>query len=410
MSVPMLTVNCLTEIDERAFPYLGNVPSVRINPETVDRLPEVADCIMDEVFKDFLWRCRVEDLYRRFPETTFLARAPELISLASRPPASVGTGWDIVYPGPPLSTEELDLFADVASDVRVLSLTEWLARRESMTVQETQRPRTIGISISDSPDIRALGLSAGHLRDAMTDVATHLLSSGDDLAYGGDLREGGFTQVLFELAARYTKAPGVFISYRHENEDVADQLRRVVNYFAWPVHIRMTNDQLESLVEEVGEVAEVALLDLEGEPMSMEYRKSIPSREPDEVTWSSGLTAMRQTMQGQTDARILLGGGTEAYMGRMPGVAEEALLSLQSVQPVFLLGGFGGCVRDVAETLGLVEPWPNYHSQWTGRTEFERFGPDSLNNGLSRDENRLLARTPYIDEALPLLLRGLRRL
>lgn len=279
-----------------------------------------------------------------------------------------------------------------------------------MTVQETQRPRTIGISISDSPDIRALGLSAGHLRDAMTDVATHLLSSGDDLAYGGDLREGGFTQVLFELAARYTKAPKVFISHRHENEDVADQLRRVVNYFAWPVHIRLTNDQLESLAEEVGDVAELALLDLEGEPMSMEYRKSIPSREPDEVTWSNGLTAMRQTMQGQTDARILLGGGTEGFKGRMPGVAEEALLSLQSGQPVFLLGGFGGCARDVAETLGLVEPWPNYHSQWTERKEFERFGPDSLNNGLSIDENRLLARTPYIDEALPLLLRGLRRL
>ena len=130
LNVPMLTVNCLKEIDERAFPYLGNVPSVRMNPETVDRLTEVAGCIMDEVFKDFLWRCRVEDLYRRFPETTFLARAPELISLASRPPATVGTGWHIVYPGPPLSTEELDLFADVASDVRVLSLTEWLAWRE----------------------------------------------------------------------------------------------------------------------------------------------------------------------------------------------------------------------------------------------------------------------------------------
>ena len=279
-----------------------------------------------------------------------------------------------------------------------------------MTAQETQRPRTIGISISDSPDMRALGLSAGHLRDAMTDVATHLLSSGDDLAYGGDLRKGGFTQVLFELAARYTKARRVFISYHHEDQELVDQLRRVVNYFAWPVHIRMTNDQLDSLAEEVGDVAELTLLDLEGEPMSMEYRKSIPPREPDDVTWSSGLTAMRQTMQGQTDARVLLGGRTVDYMGRMPGVAEEALLSLQSGQPVFLLGGFGGSARDVAETLGLVEPWPNYRSQWTGRSAFERFGPDSLKNGLSIDENRVLASTPYIDEALPLLLRGLRRL
>ena len=115
-------------------------------------------------------------------------------------------------------------------------------------------------------------------------------------------------------------------------------------------------------------------------------------------------------MQRHTDARILLGGRTEGYMGRMPGVAEEALLSLQSGQPVFLLSGLGGCARDVAESLGLVDPWPNFRSQWTERSEFERFGPDSLKNGLSIDENRLLASTPYMDEALPWLRRGLRRL
>lgn len=130
LNVPMLTVDCLKEIDERAFPYLGNVPSVRMDPETVDRLPEVAGCIMDEVFKDFLWQCRVEDLRRRFPETTFLARAPELISLASQRPVPIGTSWDIVYPGPPLSAEEVGLFAEVAKDVRVLSLTDWLAWRD----------------------------------------------------------------------------------------------------------------------------------------------------------------------------------------------------------------------------------------------------------------------------------------
>ena len=141
----------------------------------------------------------------------------------------------------------------------------------------------------------------------MTDVATHLLSTGDDLAYGGDLREGGFTQVLIELAARYTRGLKVFISYRHEDKDQVDQLRRVVNYFAWPVHIQMTNDQLDSLYKEVGDVAEIKLLDLEGEPMPMEIRKSIPASEPDDEAWSRGLTSMRQTMRGQTDARILLG-------------------------------------------------------------------------------------------------------
>ena len=279
-----------------------------------------------------------------------------------------------------------------------------------MSAQIAHRPRTIGISISDSPDMRQFGLGDGHLRDAMTDVATHLLSSGDDLAYGGDLRDGGFTQVLFELAARYTSATGVFVSYHHEDQEEVERLRRVVNYFAWPVHIQMTNDQLDSLADEVGDFAEVTLLDLEGEPMSMELRKSIPPREPDDVTWSGGLTAMRQTMRGRIDARILLGGRVEGYKGRMPGVAEEALLSLRSGQPVFLLGGFGGCARDIAETLTLVEAWPGSREEWPGRSEFVNFGPESLNNGLSVEENQLLARTPYVDQALPLVLRGLHRL
>jgi hypothetical protein len=94
----------------------------------------------------------------------------------------------------------------------------------------------------------------------------------------------------------------------------------------------------------------------------------------------------------------------------MPGVAEEALLSLQSEQPVFLLGGFGGCARDIAETLGLVDTWAGSREWWPGRAEFESFGSDSLKNGLSKEENRLLAQTPYTDQWLPLLLRGLGRL
>ncbi len=279
-----------------------------------------------------------------------------------------------------------------------------------MTAQEIQRPRTVGISISDSPDMQALGLSEGHLRDAMTDVATYLLSSGDDLAYGGDLRQGGFTEVLFELAARYTHPHKGIISHHHGDREGVTHVKRVTNYFAWPVHIRMTYDQLDSLTEEVGDVAELMLLDLEGDPMSVEQRKSIPSGEPDDLVWTNGLTAMRRTMRERTDARIFLGGRVKGYKGFMPGVAEEALLSLQSSQPAFLLGGFGGCVRDVAETLGLVESWPGSRDDWPGRWEFQSFGPDDLRNGLSVDENRVLAGTPYIDEALPLVLKGLRNL
>ena len=129
LHVPMVVVDCLKTVDERSFPYLGNVPSVRMDPETLDSIERVAGCLLDEVFKDFLWKCRVEGLRKAYPLTTFLPRAPELISLASRPAASIGTEWEIVYPGPPLSTQEAQLFADVASDVSIYSLTEWLAEK-----------------------------------------------------------------------------------------------------------------------------------------------------------------------------------------------------------------------------------------------------------------------------------------
>ena len=126
-NLPMLLVDCLHDVDTRSFPYLGNVPCIRMNPEAMDRLDCITEYLLDEIFQDFLWRCRVEGFRNGFPQTTFLARAPELLSLATRPKAAEGTAWDIVFPGPPLGEPEKQLFTDVVSDVRVYSLTEWLA-------------------------------------------------------------------------------------------------------------------------------------------------------------------------------------------------------------------------------------------------------------------------------------------
>ena len=125
--VPMLVVDCLQDTDPSSFPYLGNVPWVRMNPETMDRLDYVVGHLLDEVYKDFLWQCRVGSFCNAFPQTTFFARAPELISLASISPASSGTERDIVYPGPPISAQEKQLFVDAAPYVHVYSLKEWLA-------------------------------------------------------------------------------------------------------------------------------------------------------------------------------------------------------------------------------------------------------------------------------------------
>ena len=116
---------------------------------------------------------------------------------------------------------------------------------------------------------------------------------------------------------------------------------------------------------------------------------------------------MRRTMLAETDARIVLGGRTEKYKGRMPGIAEEALLSLQNEQPLYLIGGYGGCTGDIAENLNLIPQTTANPRKWKSRRVFDKFTGGCLNNGLVSEENKTLASTPYIDQAIALIIRGL---
>src|SRR5258705_13102672 len=98
----------------------------------------------------------------------------------------------------------------------------------------------------------ALGLSDEHLRDAMAEIARHLLALGARLVYGGDLREHGFSELLFELVARHRR-----------DADDGDDRTCVVNYLAWPVHIRMTADRLERFSSDLEGSAELICLGLD---------------------------------------------------------------------------------------------------------------------------------------------------
>lgn len=267
-----------------------------------------------------------------------------------------------------------------------------------MSVWENRPPPVVAISISESPDMAALGLSNEHLHDAMAEIALQVLSSGTSLAYGGDLRAHGFTELLVELLARYRGHP-------EHSGHIA-----VTDYLAWPVHIRMTANDLAEISAGHESAATLIFLAQDGARLEPEQRLKLPTHEPDDNEWAEGLTTMRAVMRTETQARIVLGGQVEGYKGRMPGIAEEALLSLESKQPVFLLGGFGGCARDIAETLGLVDSWAGSRAAWNGRPGFARYSPNDLHNGLSDEENAVLARTPHIDQAVTLVSRGLKQI
>ena len=127
--VPMIVVDCVRDIDPRGMPYLGNVPVVRMEPGRTDRIGAVAGCLLNEVFRTWLWLCRVGPYLADSPGVLFTARPPELIALAAAPPGGEDSASAIVYPEPLLSADEERLFRVVAPGVRVQTLTEWLEER-----------------------------------------------------------------------------------------------------------------------------------------------------------------------------------------------------------------------------------------------------------------------------------------
>ncbi len=130
LGVPMILVDCLQTGEERAFPYLGNVPVIRMDPDAMDRIPELASRLLDELVVDYLWRYRIATLPGRPEDTIYMARPPEPASL-SAPVIDQEMRSVVVYPDPPLGNEEVQLLQAIRGGLQFQTITQWLAREST---------------------------------------------------------------------------------------------------------------------------------------------------------------------------------------------------------------------------------------------------------------------------------------
>lgn len=136
-NIPLVVANSINTVDERSFPYMGNVPLVRLghNPTNLDRIDIVVGRLLEEVLKDYLWKCQTHAIRATIPvRAIFIPRPPELISLScfpsvfpQHPHGRDSKDLVLIYPDPPLSTEEERLLSRVAPHVQIRSLNEWKA-------------------------------------------------------------------------------------------------------------------------------------------------------------------------------------------------------------------------------------------------------------------------------------------
>ena len=129
MLTPIILVDCLKKGYERSFPYIGNIPSIRTDPDSVGNCESIHGGIADEIFKNLLWKCSIRNIQTENPRTAFLPGPPELLSLVNLKNGIDTDPTEVVYPGNPLGAAEMQLLERSDPSIRFLSLNQWLSEQ-----------------------------------------------------------------------------------------------------------------------------------------------------------------------------------------------------------------------------------------------------------------------------------------
>lgn len=426
----ILIVDALEAGDPRSFPYGGNVPIIRWqfrDPQVDAR--RVLDRAVLEALR-FKHNRAVLDTTAE-PGEIVLPAAPEAVTLANE----YGDGEAekaFLYPDPPLGREELEVLQQLRPKARFLTpLTK---------VAQWPRPSPIGtitVSISESDDVRQYGLSKEHFDTLTDEVHLYLLLAGLKIAYGGALKgtlsgASNFTLRLFELVRAYSKlAEGV---NARPLEDV------ILNVAPWPLWLDYGESEWKLFSGDIARYEQAPRPDLpwsddEVFPPGASGRLLGWDTLERRYAWASGLTAMRQRITASSQTRLVIGGKLTGFAGLLPGVVEEAWLSLTRKQPLC----FGGAARAVSDRLqGIArvefsDDWarqhlPDYdqalalyaqhggefHSMAHIGADIAAYGAmglaSALNNGLAEAENRDLMHCTDPQRIASLVFTGLGRL
>lgn len=281
--------------------------------------------------------------------------------------------------------------------------------------------KKIAISVSVSEELEYLGLSSNHLYDVSIEIARYLIVNGATMLYGGDLRQGGFTELFSELSYQY--------------KYLIDKERRFVNYFPFPNSEKLSIDDKVNFIKQQ---VQPIILEVPQHLGKIDKEKKYDpfSSVEDRFVFSECFSDMRMKMANDSDARILLGGKQKKYLGYIPGIIEEAYQTFVANKPIYLLGGFGGATKSLIKVLKGESPielmnefqfdtdflndFKKYSSSISSINFdfdylikfFNQYNVESISkqNGLSIEENEILFESTNIHEIVFLIIKGLQNI
>jgi hypothetical protein len=266
------------------------------------------------------------------------------------------------------------------------------------TLPEVQRGWAVGLSVSQSEDLARYGVTETHVNMALAEIARAVLIADSRLIYGGHLDDDGYTVFLTREIQRFGR-----------------RNRPFTGYVPFPVHRKMQTDKIADRIEDLSVLGTYVFLNETGDEIDPVVNRGPAPERVSKSLERKALTAARETMARNIDARIALGGQRHDYKGRLPGVVEETTFAIRDRKAVFIAGGFGGVAADMAVALGIdrdnwlnVDPTVPYLGELNATAAAAGWTPGS--NGLTDEENQRLAITYRASEVASLIVTGLSRL
>lgn len=349
-NIPIILIDCIEKKVGRRFPYLGN--SLILSNNTIE---ENLKFILIEAVRLKINQNKMlffKSLYN-YPNTKFLNNAPELLDI------QLIEEEIIIYPEPPITDIEQ----------RILEKTGKKIYTPLTFSCQNNLNKNIGISISEINGTFDNGFENIHLYTAQEELAKYLIYTKNKIIYGGDISyksEFNFVKILAQIADSYG------------NRDVP-----ITNHVCYPLD-KNIDIAIKAKYKTIIEFIEFNELKISHDDEMMPY-----SHLEALIPFSKNLSLMRKMMAKDTDARIMLGGKHTGYLGKYPGLLEEAYYTLKEGKPLFLIGGFGGISKLIID-LRKGQDVKELTFEWQKENENNHKFRSLLENGIEVDYDEIV--------------------
>lgn len=371
--VPIVVVDMHSDVITRTFPYMGNVPSIRLKESNWNSVINLLlrTGLRYEYQNNYLTKILNQD--KRGKECfAILNHQPELLDMYIQEKAN------ILYPEPPVSEEER----------MILNST----KKKFFTPLEKEglylNGEFISISVSNTNESRPDEIM---LRDMVVEISRYILNAGGKILYGGSGVHDGYVNLFSQISEKYGK-----IKAESKGENVPEDEFYIYNYYAWPF-MNLLSDNDRAYLKHCHLHAQQIY-----PKWITEKQKNLilsPQNKKDKKRIIDSLSHMRDIRCQKASAFIIVGGKIKGSLTSIPGILDEYMKARETKKPIFLLGGFGGEAALISRTVIGREKIINSIQSDTFK---------SLNNGLSRKENMRLLLSTNVFEVIRLIIRGLR--